>query len=109
MIDRPIIPRERAVRDAREAVDHDLAEAGEEDALGFIDALERAYQHIARHPAAGSPRDTHELDLPGLRCWPLQRFSHLVFFVEHPDHVDVLRILHSRSDIPAWMMDAEGR
>ncbi|HEY8332752.1 MAG TPA: type II toxin-antitoxin system RelE/ParE family toxin, partial [Tardiphaga sp.] len=54
-------------------------------------------------PATGSPRYAHELNLPGLRCWPLTRYPYLVFHVERPDHVDVWRVLHAGRDIPAWM------
>jgi len=61
--------------------------------------------HIARQPATGSPRYAHELDLPGLRCWPLRRYPYLVFYVELPRHVDVWRILHRRRDIPAAMLE----
>jgi toxin ParE1/3/4 len=100
---KPVILRERARRDIDEAVDHYLAEAGERVALGFIDALERAFRHIARHPATGSPRYGHELDLPGLRSWPLKRYPYLIFYVERDDHVDVWRVLHGQRDIPAWM------
>lgn len=102
-----IIPRERANRDIDEAVDHDLGEGGEKAALGFIDALEQAYRHIARHPATGSPRYAHELELPGLRSWPLKRYPYLVFFVEHDEHIDVWRILHGGRDIPAWMREPQ--
>jgi toxin ParE1/3/4 len=52
---------------------------------------------------AVSLRYAHELDVPGLRCWPLRRYPHLVFFVERDDHIDVWRILHAERDIPAWM------
>lgn len=103
-----VIPRERANRDVDEAVAYYLSEAGEAVALGFIDALEKAYGHIGRHPATGSPRYAHELNLPGLRAWPLTRYQHLVFYVEHPGHVDVWRVLHGQRDIPAWMHEAEG-
>jgi len=103
-----IIPRQRANRDVDEAVDYYLRDAGEKAALGFIDALDRAYRHIARHPATGSPRYAHELDLPGLRSWPLKRYPYLVFYVERDDHIDVWRILHAERDIPAWMREPEG-
>jgi toxin ParE1/3/4 len=103
-----IIPRQRANRDIDEAVDYYLRDAGEKAALGFIDALDRAYRHIARHPATGSPRYAHELDLPGLRSWPLKRYPYLVFYVERDDHIDVWRILHAERDIPAWMREPEG-
>ncbi len=103
MKDKPVVPREQAHRDVEDAIVHYLAEGGETAALGFIDALERAYRHIGRHPATGSPRYAHELNLPGLRCWPLTRYPYLVFYVERSDHVDVWRVLHGQRDIPAWM------
>lgn len=98
-----VIPREAAHRDVDEAVEHYLAEGSEQAALGFIDALEQAYGHIGRHPATGSPRHAHELDLPGLRVWPLKRYPYLVFYVEREDQIDVWRVLHGQRDIPAWM------
>ena len=98
-----VIPREQADRDVDEAIDHYLAEDAEQAALGFIEALEQAYRYISRHPATGSPRYAHEIDLPGLRSWPLTRYPYLVFYVERADHIDVWRVLHGQRDIPAWM------
>ena len=103
MKSKPVIPRELANRDVDEAIAYYLSEGADQAALSFIDALERAYTHIGRHPATGSPRYAHELNLPGLRFWPLTRFPHLVFYIEHADHVDVWRVLHGQRDIPAWM------
>ncbi|MBU2755266.1 type II toxin-antitoxin system RelE/ParE family toxin [Acidithiobacillus sp. CV18-2] len=104
---KPVIPREQANRDVDEAVAYHLNAAGEAVALGFIDALEKAYGHIARYPATESPRYAHELNLPGLRTWPLTRYPHLVFYVEHPNHIDVWRVLHGHRDIPAWMQEPD--
>lgn len=104
---KPVVPREQARQDVEDAVAHPLAEGAETAALGFIDALEKAYGHIGRHPATGSPRYAHELNLPGLRSWPLTRYPYLVFYIEHRDHVDVWRVLHGQRDIPAWMQDSE--
>jgi toxin ParE1/3/4 len=97
------ILRARADQDVHEAIDHYLGEGAELAALMFIDALEQALQHIVRHPATGSPRYAHELDLPGLRCWQVKGYPHLVFYVEREEHVDVWRVLHGSRDIPAWM------
>jgi toxin ParE1/3/4 len=105
---KPVVPREQAHRDAEDAVAYYLAQDAESAAPGFIDALEKAYGHIGRHPASGSPRYDHELNLPGLRSWPVTRFPYLVFYVERPDHVDVWRVLHGQRDIPAWMQEPEG-
>lgn len=68
-----VVPRELAVRDVDDAIDHYLVVAGAHVAMGFVDELERAYAHIARHPASGSPRYAHQLGLENLRFWPLRR------------------------------------
>ncbi|PAT43484.1 type II toxin-antitoxin system RelE/ParE family toxin [Vandammella animalimorsus] len=99
----PVIPRAQARRDVDQALEHYLREQAVPAALGFIDALEQAYAQIARHPATGSPRYAHELDLPGLRSWPLKRYPYLVFYVARSDHIDVWRVLHERRDMPAWL------
>jgi len=103
---KPVILRERARHDAEEAFDHYLQEAGARVALGFADALQRALRHISRHRASGSSRYASELDLPGLRFWPLKRYPFLVFYVERDEHVDVWRILHGERDIPSWMRES---
>jgi len=102
-----VIPREQANRDVEEAIAYYLAEAVPPMALGFIDALEQAYAHIGRHPATGSSRYAHELNLPGVRSWPLSRYPYLVFYVEYPDHIDVWRVLQGQRDIPSWMREPD--
>jgi toxin ParE1/3/4 len=98
-----VFSREQANRDVEDAISHYLSEDAEHAALGFVDALEQAYAHIGRHPSTGSPRYAHELNLPGLRSWPLTRYPYLVFYMEHADRIDVWRVLHGQRDIPAWM------
>ena len=44
-----------------------------------------------------------ELNLPGLRSWPLGRFPHIVLYFEMKDCLDVWRVLHAMRDIRAWM------
>lgn len=87
-----------------EAVDYYLA-AAPSAALGFVDALEAAYEHIRRAPATGSPRYAHELNLPGLRFWPCKRYPYLVFYVERAGSIDIWRVLHGKRDIPRWLQD----
>ena len=105
---KPVVPREQANRDVDDAVAYYLNDTTEAVALGFMDALEHAYTHIARHPATESPRYAHELNLHGLRTWPLTRYPYLVFYVERFDHIDVWRVLHGQRDIPAWMQELDG-
>lgn len=103
MVGKPVIPRSRALVDTDDAIDHYRREAGEATALSFVDALEKAYDHVSRHPATGFLRHAHELDLPSMRFWPLKRFPYLIFYLDRPDHIDVWRILHGERDIPAWL------
>ncbi|HGA2315749.1 type II toxin-antitoxin system RelE/ParE family toxin [Pseudomonas shirazica] len=103
---KPVIPRALANQDVEDAISYYLAEQAEQAALGFIDALEKTYTHISRHPALGSARYAHELDLPGLLYWPLKRYPYLVFYVERDDHIDVWRVLHGMRDIPEWLVES---
>jgi len=100
---KPVIPRAQAIRDAQDAVDFYFEQGSEPAALGFVDALERAYRHIGRHSATGSQRYAHELALPGLRAWPVARYPYLIFFIEREDCLDVWRIMHGQRDLPAWL------
>jgi len=101
-----VVPRALAERDINDALDFYLAEASPKAALGLLDALERAYRLIGERPDAGSSRYAHELDLPGLRSWPLHGYPYIVFYVAREDHIDVWRVLHAASDIPVWMVNA---
>lgn len=104
---KPVIPREEASRDIEEAIAYLLSEGDSAAALGFIDSLERAFAHISHYPASGSSRYASELDLPGLRHWPLKNYPQLVFYVNRGDHIDVWRVLHGSRDIPAWMRESD--
>ena len=105
MTPRPVVVRASAQRDLDEAVAHYLDEGGADIAYGFIDALEGAFLHIAGSQESGSPRYGHELNLAGLRSWPLKAYPYLVFYMKGSGQIDIWRILHSRRDIPAWMRE----
>jgi len=104
---KPVIPSLQALRDIDEALAHYIAEAGDAVALRFIDALDAAFEVLGRQPGIGSPRYAHELNLPGLRSWPLTGFPQLLLYMEHDDAVDVARVLHGASDIPAALTEPE--
>ncbi|MDK1376427.1 MULTISPECIES: type II toxin-antitoxin system RelE/ParE family toxin [unclassified Sinorhizobium] len=105
MNNKAIVPRELARSDVAAAVDYYAREAGTEIALGFIDALQSAYDLIANHPESGSLRYAYELGLPDLRSVSLNRYPYLVFYRDQTDYVDVWRVLHAKRDIPHWMPD----
>ena len=94
---KPVIARSSADPDVDGVIAHyHLERRAVEAALGLIDALEKTCGHIGRHPAAGSPRYAHELNLPDLRFWLVPGIRYVVFHVECDDHVDVWRILHAQ-------------
>lgn len=92
---RPVMLREQACRDIRDAVDR---EAG---AAAFVDALETALRRLAERPAAGSSDEARDLDIPGLRSLALPRPPYRIFYVERDGAVDVWRVLAVGRDIPA--------
>lgn len=104
---KPVVLRSAAERDVDDAISFYLREGGSSVALAFINALEVAHKLIAENPAGGSPRFAHELDLPGLRTWPLRKFPYRIFYVERADQIDIWRVLDGRRDIPAWLSGAE--
>jgi toxin ParE1/3/4 len=99
---KPLRLRAAAERDVRQVAFAYRAEAGEAVARQFADALARALRHIALDPATGSLRYAGLSGKPGVRFWPLRRFP-LVFYIERPDHIDVVRVLHGKRDIPVLL------
>ena len=104
---KPVVPRQLAEQDIEDIFNGYLLEVGSDVAVSFVDALEQAIAHVSRHPASGSPRYAHELNIPGLRHWQLRKFPHLIVYVEFPNHVEVWRVLHGHSDIQSWMQSQE--
>lgn len=93
----------RANSDIERAIQHYANEDGEALALDFIDAVGRAIAQIERQPGIGSPRYSHELDIPGMRHWRLARFPYAVFYLPGEAWLDVMRLLHLQRDIPSGL------
>lgn len=101
---KPVVLRAKAANDTDEAITYYLEAASKRVAAGFIQELEQAYTQISRHPNIGSARYAYELNLPGLRTWPLGRYPYLIFYIETPSEIDVWRILHQQRSIPSWLV-----
>ena len=99
---KPVVLRARADADIDAAVDHYHLEAPEV-VDRFLAALEATLAAIERSPAAGSQRYAQTLELPGLRYRMTKRFPYLVFYLEEPSEIWVLRVLHQHRDIPAGL------
>lgn len=102
---KPHILRQTAEHDIERAFAHYLSEDGPDIALGFMDAIDTALLHIEHHPGTGSPRYGELCEVPGLRLWLVSRFPYAMVYVEGDTHIDVIRVLHQHTDIPAQVAD----
>jgi len=75
-------------------------------AFRFLDAVQETFDMIGEQPGIGSRRYAHLPMLEGLRMWPVTNFEkHLVFHIERPGYIDVLRVLHGSRNLPAALME----
>jgi len=100
---KPVTPRSAAETDINTAFDYYWAQGRHALAERFLDAYDAALLHVARHPGTGSPRHAAICNSPGLRFWALQRFPFVVFYIEQPEHIAVLRVLHQAADLPSHL------
>lgn len=103
---KPVRVRPAADRDVDAAVAFLLDEQAPAAARELLHELEAGFGRIASHPGIGSRR--YARLLPGLRFWRMRRHPYLIFYVEQPRFVDVLRVLHVARDIPA-ALQSKGR
>lgn len=101
---KPALHSPQARADIESAIDYYAVDAPHM-VSHFIDALEKATQHIQRAPGTGSPRYAVELNLPGLQFWALNKFPFSLFYTEHKDHLWVIRLVHMSRDIPASLQE----
>lgn len=80
------------------------SEAGREVAERFFDAAVGALETIGHSPGAGSLRLGELSEVPGLRSFRIERFSCGWFYFERADHIDVVRLLSYRQDIPSLLV-----
>ncbi len=103
---KPLRLRGQARNDADEAAAWYAGQGGLALELAFADALQAAYDLIRQHPGIGSARHAQyapELPSP-LRFLPLKRFEHhLVYYIDLPEHVEVIRVWHASRGLEALM------
>ena len=82
-------------------------QASVETADRFLAAVERTLALIARSPGIGSPHETSNRRLPGLRSTPVSKFKrHILFYRTFDDRIELVRVLHGAMDIRA-ILEAE--
>ncbi|MCO6545511.1 MAG: type II toxin-antitoxin system RelE/ParE family toxin [Gilliamella sp.] len=97
-----LIYQRKAEQDVEQAIDYYTEKS---KALGnkFYHELLKAYSHISDHPAIGSNRFAHELNIPNLKTWALTDFPYIIFYIEKAEYIHIYRVLHSSQQIPSWM------
>jgi toxin ParE1/3/4 len=107
MINKRFIPHRFAVEDEEEIVHYYEQTSSEQAALGFINALDQAFSQLSRYPHMGSPRPEYDLELDGIRSWPLKKFPHLIYYKIKTDHIELWRILQPKRDIVQTMLPSQ--
>jgi len=98
---KPVRVRPRADTEIDALADY-IAQDNPAAAFRFLDAIQKTFDLIGEQPGVGSRRYAHLPMMEGLRVWPVAGFGkHLVFYIERPAYIDVLRVLHGARDIPA--------
>lgn len=105
---KPVEWRTQARRDAAESAYWYARQGGLALGEAFLADVDAALGIIACHPAIGAAR--HAGHVPGLpaplRFVPLKRFEHhLVYYLDLPDHVEIVRLWHAARGLAALMAD----
>ena len=104
-MDKPILKSERAEWDIVEQATF-IADDNPEAADRYVDAVEAHLRLLSRSPRQGGPYKTSNPRLKGLRRLNVTGFpNYLIFYLDLPDHIHVLRILHGARDLPAILKD----
>ena len=94
--------REAAWDDIEPALDYSFEHA-EHMVDAFSEVILAGRVHVERHPGTGSPRYAVQGLAEVLRFWLWPRFSYGLSYVERSDVIDIVRVQHQASDIPAQL------
>jgi toxin ParE1/3/4 len=74
-------------------------------AVRFREAVRASLHQLQEQPRIGS---VIRGSISGLRCWPVKGFAAIrIYYVQFPESLRVVRILHGKRDSPAYL--EEGR
>ncbi|HAI58986.1 MAG TPA: hypothetical protein DCM32_03805 [Xanthomonadaceae bacterium] len=106
---KPIYWRDAARRDLDDAAVWYGQQGGLPLETRFIAAVEATAGLVGEHPATGSTRHAHHVPgLPtALRFFPVGGFeSYLLYYLDLPTHIEVLRVWNAARGLEALMEDA---
>lgn len=96
-----ILRRLKAAHDAEHIADH-IAKDSLEAAIRFLECTELTLKDLANSPSSGNRFESDHPALANLRFRRIKGFpNHVIFYVEHKDAIEVVRILHGAQDLEA--------
>ena len=94
-----ILRRLKAAQDAEDIADY-IAKDSLVAAIRFLENTESTLRDLADSPSSGSPFESDHAELANLRFRRVKSFpNHVIFYVEHKDAIEVVRILHGARDL----------
>lgn len=94
-----ILRRLKAAQDAEAIADY-IAKDSLKAAVRFLENTESTLVELAELPGTGSRFESLHPELDNLRFRRVKGFpNHFVFFIEHKDAIEVVRILHGAQDL----------
>jgi toxin ParE1/3/4 len=98
--------REKARQDLRHQLAYYRREATQKVALQLRTVAQSSLRLLEQNPGLGSPTLGKELEIENLRTWRLTGFPLLWLYIEHPIHLDFVRLLGQQQDL-AVILDSE--
>lgn len=99
-----ILRRPKAVVDAEEIANF-IANDSLQSALRFLANAELTLQRLAEFPGIGSPFLSEHPQLQTVRACRIEGFPHhIVFYFEHADAIEVIRVLHGARNLESELL-----
>ena len=96
-----ILRRQKAAADAEEIADY-IAKDSLQAAIRFLENTESTLNDLAAFPGSGSLFESAHPHLANLRFRRVKGFpNHVIFYLQHHDAIEVVRILHGARDLDA--------
>jgi len=101
-----ILRRPQAMADA-EAIADWIGRDSAKSALRFLESVEVTLRRLAEFPASGSPLVLENVALAHARFARGVGFhSYIVFYIEHQQAIEIIRILHGARDIEGELSES---
>lgn len=107
---KPVEWSHQALRDAADSADWYVGQGGLDLGERFLTQVHSTLTRLGQFPAIGSTRHADCIsDLPApLRFFPVAQFErHLVYYLDQPTHVEVIRVWNTARGLDALMDQAE--